>query len=403
MADRKKSRILHLIGQLGQGGAENQLCCLLESLAGRYEFFVISYRPQSLDHLDRLLRAGVQVRIIDKEAGIAGRIRFLFKLANLMRQISPDIIQTWLPSANFWGCLGKILSGAAAATIASVRNFPQKPDLVGRLSEQAARWTSDTVIANSLAAKAAIVSRGLGEEKVRVIHNGISSACEVRAKKDEIRRELLIPANRFVVGTVGGLRPPKNHQMFLRAAQRLKHHIPRLHFVIVGDGELRGQMEQTIKASDLGAVVTLTGKRGDIPRVLKALDLFAMTSLSEGLPNAVMEAMSAGLPIIATNVGGIPELLTDGVDGLLIENDDLEGLVSAIEFAVLNPEFCHRLGRRARQSVTGRFSIETMSELTSRVYEELLSGSRVRRPGVDLRSICLTQSREGAKPRKVNP
>lgn len=376
MSGKKKFRILHIIGQLGQGGAENQLCRLLESLAGRYEFFVISYRPESLDHLNRLLRAGVQVRIIDKEAGLAGRLRFLFKLTILVRQISPDIIQTWLPSANFWGCLGKVLSGVRAATIASIRNFPQNPDLAERLSEQAARWASEAVIANSLAAKRTIISRGIGQKKVRVIHNGISSAWEVRTKRDEIRRELLIPANRFVVGTVGNLRPPKNHQMFLRAAERLKDHLPRLHFVIVGEGELRGQMEEWIKRCDLGGVVTLTGKRSDIPRVLRTLDVFAMTSLSEGLPNAIMEAMSAGLPIIATNVGGIPELLTDGVDGLLIGKNDLEGFINAIEFAALNPELCHSIGRRARMTVKSRFSIEKMSESTSRVYEELLRNRR---------------------------
>jgi glycosyltransferase involved in cell wall biosynthesis len=373
MPKSQRPRILHIIGQLGQGGAERQLCRLLESLGERYEFFVISYRKDSLDCLDGILKAGAQASIIDKGSGVAGRVSFLVTLASLMKEISPDLIQTWLPSANFWGFLGKVLARAEAPTIASIRNFPERPDLAEKICERAARRAA-AIITNSLAAKRAIVSRGIEQERVRVIPNGIGLDFDVTAQKEQMQKELLIPPNRFVIGTVGGLWPPKNHQMLLRAALRLKGHTPRLHFLIVGEGELRGQLEESIKRYDLCGSLTLAGKRRDIPRVLKALDVFAMTSSSEGLPNAVMEAMAAGLPIIATNVGGVPELLTDGVDGLLVKKDDLEGLVRAIEFAALNPKICHRLGRRARQTVRNRFSMEKMSELTSRVYEELLRG-----------------------------
>ncbi len=372
-----RTRILHIIGQLGLGGAERQLYYLVKSLADRYKFSVITYHNDRLNYIKPLEKAGADVWLIPKEGGIGGRIKFVFILTSLIRQAEPDIVQTWLPSGNFYGRIARVLSGSDARTIASFRNVEGYCNLCEASADRILCKATDVVISNTFAGARLLEAHGISAKKIKVIHNGIApEEFDTLEPQGKIQRELSIPPNRIVIGTVGRMTAQKNHIMFLDAARKIKNDHHEFHFVIVGDGELRQLLERKISEYNLNDSVTLTGPRTDIPRVLKAFDLFVLTSLWEGLPNVIMEAMCVGLPVVAANVGGVCELIRSGENGLLVEKDDLQGLMCGIRTLIADPERRGAMAKSAQKTIEDRFSLETMAERTATTYEKLIAPKR---------------------------
>ncbi len=377
MHTKNRKKILHIIGQLGLGGAERQLYLLIDGLADRYQFTVLAYDLERLDYLEPLRKLGIDVRIIPKGPGLWGRIRFLIGIVRVIRELSPDIVQTWLTSANFWGRLAALLSGTKAHIIASVRNVVPGISNIEIIADRFLTRETDIIISNTSAGKLAMTSYGIPAGKVRVVHNGIEyDRYDFPETKEQVQEELLIPSGRFVIGTVGRIMLQKNHLMLLKAAQELAGLDGRLHFVIVGDGELRSIVESKIAECGMEHTFTLTGMRKDVERALKAFDLFVLTSSWEGLPNVIMEAMCAKLPVIATDVGGVSELIENAATGLLVEKDDLKGLVDAIKRLVGDAGLRASLGGAARHEMENRFSVARMVGNTGLIYEEVLSEDR---------------------------
>ena len=369
-----KKTILHIIGQLGMGGAERQLFLLLKGLYSRYAFTVISYDEKRLDYMDALQSLGVDVKVIPKRPGLAGRLTFLMELRKLIRTLSPDIVQTWLRSANFWGRVACLLSGKDARIIASVRSVDEADiKMLEKWAERVlVKWT-DFIISNTFASRQSIVNNKMPGKKVRVVYNGIEPGLyDINDTKEEIKRQLAISQHRVLIGTIGRMMPQKNHTMFIRTAREILQERDNVHFVLVGDGELRPHIKAQISKYGLEDVFTLTGQRKDIPRLLKAFDIFVLTSLWEGLPNVIMEAMCARLPVVATDVGGVPELINHGENGFLVPPNDTSSMVRAIKRLIDDQELRSRFGLAGRKTIEERFSLDQMCKATSRVYDELL-------------------------------
>jgi len=370
----KKNRILHIIGQLGIGGAERQLFLLLKGLNSRYSFIVVSYDEKRLDYMADLQSLGVDVKIIPKRSGLTGRLKFFIELRNLIRIIDPDIIQTWLRSANFWGRFACLVSGKRGSVIASIRNVGEADKkILEKLGERFLAKKTDLIIANTTAAKNAMVRNKISQQKIRVIHNGIDPKIYyLTANKEQIRQELSLPQHKLLIGTVGRMEPQKNHTMFVEVARKILGKRSNVHFVMIGDGELRRDIEGLISRYGLSEVFTLTGQRQDVPRLLKALDIFVLTSLWEGLPNVIMEAMCARLPVISTNVGGVSELITDGENGFLVYPTDVESMVNALERLIDDSNLCLKFGIAGYKIIEKKFSIDQMCKATSEIYDDLL-------------------------------
>ena len=188
----KKATILHILGQLGLGGAEWQLFLLLKELSERYKFIVLSYNPKQTDYASDLLKLGVDVLIISKDPGIRGRLRFLSQLIKIIKDISPDIIQTWMISPNFWGYLACLLTGIKNRTIASLRSVREINFVV---VERVVYWLlsrrSIVIISNTVMAKSLIIRYGVPPTKIRVIPNGIEpKAYDVNVTKEQMKAEL---------------------------------------------------------------------------------------------------------------------------------------------------------------------------------------------------------------------
>ncbi len=365
--------ILHIISQLGMGGAERQLYLLLKGLRSQYDFIVVSYDKERLDYMDAIQSLGVQVIVILKGPGLIGRLRFLKELRNLIRTIAPDIVHTWLSSANFWGRIACLLSKKKRRIIASVRNVGEMDKkILETLADRLLAKKTDVIIANTFAARNYMLSYKIPEKKIRVIHNGIDpKSYDFSATKGEIRKQLSIPQDKVLIGTVGRMMPQKNHFMFVEVAREILRKRNDVHFVLVGDGELRQNIEALISKYGLCEMFTLTGQRDDIPQLLRAFDIFILTSLWEGLPNVIMEAMCARLPVVATDVGGVSELISPGENGFLVPPNDINSMVRDINKLIDSAKLRSDFGLSGRSKIERQFSLKNTYDLYSSIYDEL--------------------------------
>jgi glycosyltransferase involved in cell wall biosynthesis len=208
--------------------------------------------------------------------------------------------------------------------------------------------------------------------KVVTLYNGIDvDSFRDKGKQSHILNKFGLRTDFFTVGVVGRLVSVKGFDYFLDAAAIVLKTPKKVQFLIVGDGPLRGALEK--RARDLGIHedVVFTGFREEIPEILGVLDIFVTSSLSEGLPTAVLEAMCAGKPVVGTNVGAIPETVTNGDTGVIVPARDAESLANAILDLLDSPETRHKMGERGRQRVIDHFSIERMVENYERFYDSV--------------------------------
>jgi L-malate glycosyltransferase len=229
------------------------------------------------------------------------------------------------------------------------------------------------VIANSTAAAQRLVEEGVPDWKVVTIANGL--ALELFQPRGTVPR-------RRIVTTVANLRPGKGHDVLLKAAARVVRRIPDVRFRIVGDGSRRADLERQATALRISAQVEFLGHREDVPQVLRESDVFAFPSFMEASPNALIEAMAAGLPIVATRIGGIPEAIEHERNGILVPPGDDRALAAAIVRVIERPDVAARLAEAARQHAESRYAFDRMvgefqqlyfDELAARVAPEALT------------------------------
>jgi len=193
-----------------------------------------------------------------------------------------------------------------------------------------------------------------------------------KSPPSEIRKQLGIPENAPVVGSVARLDPIKGGKYLVEAFALLRDLNPAPHLLLVGDGEDRAPLEARVCELGVESCAVFTGLRRDVPDLLHAMDVFVMPSLNEGYGKAIVEAMNAGRPIVATAVGGVPTLIRDGENGLLVPPADPAALAAAIRKLLLNPEFARGLAGAALSDAGDKFSVATMNCETERIYLELL-------------------------------
>ena len=300
-------------------------------------------------------------------------LRQLWRFASWLRAHDIQAVHACDFYANVFALPGAILAGVPVRIGArrDVRIPERTPgqQLVQRLAYQLAH----RVVANSSAAVEQLIKEGVADRRIVQIANGIDLARFVAPEAKTTRR---------VITTVANLRPGKGHDVLLKAAARVVRRVPDARFQIVGDGSRRRELEREAAALRISAQVTFLGHRDDVPDVLRQSDIFAFPSLMEASPNAVLEAMAAGLPIVATRVGGIPEVIEHERNGLLVPAGDVRALSSGILRLIERPQMAAALASAARQDVESRFSFDRMvgefqelfvNELSARVAPEVLT------------------------------
>ncbi len=213
----------------------------------------------------------------------------------------------------------------------------------------------------------------IGRGKVTVVRLGLELDHVVGGDRARLRDELGVPADSALVGIVGRLVPIKAHEMFLEAARMLASSAPKVRFVIVGDGELWASLHQQVAGAGLGDRVRFAGWRGDLANVYAALDVLVCCSRNEGTPVSVIEGCAAGVPIVATAVGGMTDIITQGVNGLLVQTGDAPALAAAIAELIADPARRSSMGAAGRDLVLERYGANRMVNELKQVYTELLS------------------------------
>lgn len=337
---------------------------------------LIRHSAGSVDHVvlcltragtsTRLLPAGIEVIELGKRPGNSAR--FLLRLARVLRRLRPCLVHT----RNWPG-----LDGLIAARLAGIRQVVHGEHGLGsddpsgldpkRLLVRRAlgRWPREyTCVSRSL-------ERWLGDvvrvpRPVTRILNGVDTALYRPGSGEAARRGLEIPEGAFVVGIVGRLDAIKDHPTLFAAHARVLAAIPNARLIVVGDGPERGRLEASAPEG-----VLFLGDRGDVPELLRAFDLFVLPSANEGISNTVLEAMASGVPVVASRVGGNPELVEDGVTGALFPAGDPDALAAAALTYATSDVLRARHGLQGRQRAEERFSIDAMVRGYLEVWERV--------------------------------
>jgi sugar transferase (PEP-CTERM/EpsH1 system associated) len=372
-----KIKILHVLDSLGVGGMER----VLIDVANRLD-------PQSFEQaICTVTRKGAaaerlapHVKLFDMGKGTARDLLMPFKLAKVMRAYQPDIVHT-----RSWAGV----DGALAAALA------RKPKLVhsehGRNLpyihfEPAKRKVIRRTIYH-LADQVFTVSEemrqyfcretGFDTARVVVVHNGIDLQKLDAVTAEEIeqtRAEYGCAPDDCVIGTVARFQETKDLPTLVRAFAQLAQKTPAK-LLLVGDGQERAALESLARDLNIPSLVSITGLRHDVPRFLRAMDVFALPSLSEGLPGAVLEAMGAALPVVATNVGTLPELVTEGENGFLVNVKEPAAMAERLSRLALNRERARQFGQVGRRRVARDFSLPAMLQRYEQLYAGLVNRS----------------------------
>ena len=380
--------IAHVVHRLQMGGLENGLVNLINHTPpGRYRHAVLCMT----DHTDFARRIqDPAVPIIDLHKREGHDLGVYRRLYRAFRTLRPALVHT--------RNIGT-LEAQAVARLAGVRHGVHgehgrdMTDLAGthprhrRLRRLSARWTDRFVALSRDIQRWLIDVQGLPAGKIVQIYNGVDTA---RFHPGDGRRPLtdaLGLSGRLLLGTVGRLSAEKDQLTLVRAYLLLLARVPALAqrsaLLVVGEGPLRGELEAALAAApaDHRAAVHLLGPRDDVPALMREWDLFVLPSRTEGISNTILEAMASGLPVLATAVGGNPELVVDGETGRLVPRDDPEAMAEALAALLADLDALRGMGAAGRARAEERFSIEAMVAKYLSLYDQLLAPGRAGQSG----------------------
>lgn len=368
-------RVLWFTKGLGRGGTEQILASSIRHL-NRQEFDVeVAYLLPWKDALvAEVEAAGVTVHCLDG-AG-ARTASWPLRLRSLVRQREYSIVHTHMP---YPGAVARLALGRSGPVLVHTEhNVWDRFRVLTREANSLTLSRNSAVIAVSGA-----VAESMNKTRrvpwmtpppVEVIYHGIEVDRVRRGRESRraARDQLGLGPDDFAVGTVGNLTPKKDHRTMFEAVASLAPSHEHLRLVVIGDGPLRSELEVAVELLGVSDRVRFMGSRPDVPDLLPGLDVFALSSLFEGFPIALVEAMATGLACVATRVGGTPELLTDGEDGLLVSPGDPAGLARAIAQLAADPELRRSLGEQAAQDAS-KYSMGRAVERLQCIYGEVLA------------------------------
>jgi glycosyltransferase involved in cell wall biosynthesis len=388
-------KVLRIIGRLNVGGPAIHVVNLTAGLDPvRYQPLLVAGRENEAEGsmLDFALFHGVRPTVIPEIVtafSLAPRdARALVKLYTLIRREKPHIVHTHTAKAGFLGRVAARLAGVPVI----VHTFhghvlhgyygPMKNDLLRRV-EQSLAWVTDRLVTVSEQVKNELVGYGIAKaEKISVVRLGfdLDPFLNSHAQQGEFRREMGLSDEHKLVGIVGRIFPIKNHALFLESAARIAAQEPAARFVVVGDGVLRPTLEKQARELGITDRVLFIGWRHDLPRICADLDVLVVCSDNEGTPVSAIEAMAAGCPVVATRVGGLPDLIENHKTGRLVPPRDAAALASAVLDLFHSPQIARELGKNAQAFVRQRFTVQRLLSDIDDLYTQLLAEKAITFP-----------------------
>jgi len=363
---KRRLRILHIIPNFGEGGAERLVVDLMEATnKEQFEIMAVSLYPESGTILEKEIRKkGFRVYFLNKHRGVD--LRMVLHLYRLFRFLRPDIVHTHRYVLRY--TLLPTVFCRIPIRVHTVHNLAQKEvDFIGKVVHWIAFHFGKVVpisisyeVANSIKY---IYGKGI---YTPVIYNGIRTIRFVLNTKPENSKKNLVLLH------IGRFSPQKNHLLLIQAFAMVIKENPAIQLWLVGDGPLRPVVEKEVLEKGLKEKVIFFGIREDIPELLAYSDILVLSSDYEGVPLTILEAMTAGKPVVATAVGGVPELIKDGITGILIPARDPEALAKNILRLSRDPELRKHIGNNAQKYALKHFDISRIAKEYEMLYLKLL-------------------------------
>ena len=373
-------RVLFLIDHLHMGGAERILAAVAPRIAkcGFSVRVCALARDTDFTMAERLSQAGVSVDRIEFRR-LLDPLRWR-KLDRYLGNLSPHIVHAQLEYANTAGLALAKRRGAATVTTLHTIEPRAKPDRA-ELRRRLERWSIARLADRILCVSQALLEfcrdvHHLPADRLALLRNGIdieafrSQHPEARAR---LRTSFGLSDETPVLITVAVLRPPKGIEFMIRAFAMLCESEPEAHYLIVGAGTDGPRLEALARELGVSSRIQFTGMRDDIPALLAASDIFVLPSLTEALPTVLAEAAASAKPVVATSVGGAPEMLVEGETGLLVPPGDPEALAGACRRLLASPELCRRMGEAGQRLAIDRFDLEQQADRLAELYDGLLA------------------------------
>jgi len=368
----RPDRVLYLIVDLTVGGAEDHLLSLARNLDRARFLPVVCCIGRKGTIGAEIEAAGVRVEELGKLRKGGFNREIVPLLRALIRRERIDLVHAHMYHANLYGRLAAFREGVPA--VISVHNTYVRPKILRRVLNRWLARRTPFILAGSEAIRDDIARYDrVPPGKIRVVPYGVDvEKFDSVLSREEARGKLGLPGDRFLVGTVGRLEEQKGQKYLIDAAGRLSRDGRKVTLLIVGSGREEDRLRDQAVREGIGDAVLFLGTRRDLPELFRAMDVFAFPSLWEGFPIALLSAMAAGLPVIVTPVGGVPEVVKDGVNGLIVPAGDPAALAEAIWNAHENPVGASALGRAAAATIRDRYSHRTTARRIMEVYDQVL-------------------------------
>lgn len=371
-----KRVVFQIVPSLVPAGAERVVVHLLQYHdRSKYQPVCVCLGNPVGSHYEQLVsRLGIPIHFLGK--GDRATMGLLKRLDALFREYRPQVVHMHLRGLTYaYPLLLKHRTPVRVYTVHTLAWHDRGTNFQRLVSTLAFRYKLGRVIPVAIADR---VRQSIQEvyryHNPPLIPNGINLGGFILPDEDRKKWRLQegVPENAIVISHVGRFTHLKNHALLIQALAQIDSAHPWL-LLLVGDGELRPAVEEMVNAHGLIDRVRFMGVRADIPQILNASDIFVLSSRYEGNPMSVMEAMAAGLPVISTAVGGVPELVEDGISGILVPPEDPTALKQAIQKLIEAPDVRQQMGKRARETARERFDACAMTRAYEALYETILS------------------------------
>jgi glycosyltransferase involved in cell wall biosynthesis len=368
-------KVRYLAHTLAVGGAEEMVLNLVRHLPPPFVPSVVCIGDAGPIGLE-VRKTGVPFAALGLQPGLRRPVD-LMRLQRFIHDSAPTIVHTFLLTASLYGRFAAMLARVPIVIGTEVNIYERKQPL-HRVAEKWLMQHSDAVIASAESVRDFYIDQvGADPHKVAVIYNAVDWSQLIASRsRDEMRSEFGIPADAPAGGIIARLTEQKAHRVLFDAIAS-RPDLDALHLVVVGDGELRDDLRRRAEQLGLSRRVHFAGARRDLGNILAAIDMFLMPSLWEGLPLSLVLAMGASLPVIASRVAGIPEVVQHDVTGVLVDPGNVSQLADAIARLVPNASLRASLGQAARDFVTPRFGVDGYIASMTALYERLLSAKHL--------------------------
>jgi len=362
-------KVLHLLQGLNIGGLEKVVISLVKRVdKERYTPSLCCF--DNLGPLVSSIPKGIKVHLLQRKQGID--YWYPLKLARLLKSEGIQILHLHNSTAFFYGTIaGKIARIPAIIYTEHARD--SLPDVRIRITEKVLSYFIDKAVVVADYLKHNLIKyQWFNPLKITVIPNGVDEEeFKDLPEGERVKRELGLSPDQKVIGMIARLDPIKNHWCLLRAMQRIAREFQNVVLLIVGDGPLKEELISMIRDYGLQGRVFLLGARDDIPRILTAIDIFVICSKSEGLPMTLIEAMASGKAIVASRIGGIPEIIKNKINGILVSSGNPEELAESISSLINKPELMEELGLVAKKTFCSRFTLQSMVQSYEDIYMKI--------------------------------